>query len=166
MAKDASRKARPQRGVEDLLWQTAAERQVDLEILENRPHERGQLAVRGFLERGAAEGKCWQGCSAGENDFRGRSANLPGKTPWRPLAQRAQQDMGQNVHERNEEAATRQAREWGFVDPRPPEQEQIRLQPPGCVFVHARPATTQVSHKGNLTKRKPSRTVLRSQLRL
>jgi len=43
----------------------------------------------------------------------------------------AMDDMGQNVHERNEEAATRQAREWGFVDPRPPEDDQTRLHAPG-----------------------------------
>ena len=123
MAKDASRKSRPQRGFEGLLWQTAAERQVDLEIPENGPDERGQTAAGGFLERAKAEVKCRQGRGARENDVWGRSANLPGKTQWRPLAQRAQHDMVQNVHERNEEVATCQAREWGFVDPRPPEQE-------------------------------------------
>ena len=51
VAKDAGRKPRPQRGVEHVLWQTACGRQVDLEILENRPHGRGQNAVGGFLER-------------------------------------------------------------------------------------------------------------------
>jgi len=46
MAKNAGRKSRPQRGIENVLWQTAGWQQVDLEIPENRPHERGHGTQR------------------------------------------------------------------------------------------------------------------------
>ena len=66
LGKDASRKSRPQRGVEDLLWQTAAERQVDLEIPENGPDERGQTAAGDFLNEQR------QKSSAGKAEVRGK----------------------------------------------------------------------------------------------
>jgi hypothetical protein len=62
-------KPRPQRGAEPLLWQTAGERQADLEIVENRPDELGEDAAGGLLERATAEGKRGQAVARGKMTF-------------------------------------------------------------------------------------------------